>query len=192
MKLINLLKTSSLAAAAILLADNGAAQTEAGKWQLSLGGSYSHSWVNSDVAVDTSLDIYSGSVDFGYFMLRSLEIKGGISVIGIDGSLGTAGVEGSANAWVVPVSVGLDYHINTRSKFVPYVGGALGVYVVGAGFGEDWGAAVGVTGQLHAGLKQFVKENVAIVYQVSYDYIPLPDDVSLSTVSFSIGLSFMF
>ncbi len=192
MKTINVLQISILTFVTVLPASTAIAQTEKGNWELALSGSFSHTWVNSEFDVDNSLDIYTGSLTTGYFFTRGLEAKLGLSVVGINGSLGAGALEGSANAWVVPVTLGLDYHFNTGSKFVPYLGGALGTYVVGAGFGEDWTAAVGVLADGHGGLKQFVKDNVAIDYRVSFQYIPLPDSISLNTVTFSIGLSFYF
>lgn len=180
-----LMKSGSIVAGTILLATTALAQTQKGKWDLSFSGSYNAAWVSaddSDFSTD-SMQVYSGTVGVGYFLTDPLEIKGNISIIGLNG--------GGMNAYVVPLTVGVDYHFNTKNKTVPYVGLAVGVYIVGGGFEEDSGAIGGVLGDGHAGLKQFLSEDVALDFRVGYQYAPLPG-VSLNNVTASIGLSFQF
>ncbi len=84
-----LLLRFSLTAAAALVADSAAAQTEAKTWEMSLNGSYSHSWVNGVSSdINQGLTLYSGALSVGYFFTDALELKANVSVLGFDGLIG--------------------------------------------------------------------------------------------------------
>jgi hypothetical protein len=145
--------------------------------------------VTTVTEVDAGLNIYYGSLSLGYFASRCVEIKGGVACLGFDGDIGGSG---GVSSFVVPITVGMDFHINTKSPFVPYLGIYGGGYIVGAGFGENWGGAGGAIADFHGGIKQFVAKNVAIDYRVSYEFIAMPAPVALNTVSIGVGLAFFF
>jgi hypothetical protein len=179
------LKLSGILVGATLLASTALAQTEKGKWELSFAGALNSGWLSQDeqnVSSDT-LTVYSGAVSGGYFMTDALEIKGNIGFLGFS--------SGEINAYLVPLTIGLDYHFNTKGTTVPYLGVAGGAWVVGGGFKDETEAFGGVLGDAHVGIKQFLKKDVSINLEVGYQYAPLPI-VSLHNVTARLGLSLMF
>lgn len=191
MKIARTLKTTAVAGVVALLAVTATAQTAAQKWELSLMGSFNYTWANTPVEVDNNLTLYNLTIGAGYFVSNPLEIKAGLSIMGFDGAIGSDSDQGSVSGFVVPLTLGADYHFNTKGKFVPYVGFSIGVFVMGAGFGESVAGMGSVLGEGHAGFKQFLSSDVAFNFQVGYQYAPLPF-VDLNAVTANIGFSFFF
>jgi hypothetical protein len=191
MQTMKALKTILGAGGVTLLAIAVTAQTAPNKWELSLLGSFNHTWVDSPLSVDNSLNLYDLSVDIGYFVSHPLELRAGFSIMGFDGAIGSDADQGNVSGFVVPLTLGADYHFNTKHKFVPYVGFSIGIFVTGAGFGQDVAAMGSVMGDAHVGFKQFLADNVALNCQLGYQYSPLPF-VDLNTVTANLGISFFF
>lgn len=164
----NLFKSLVLAAA--LAAPFGAsAAVQQGLMEVDFSASYSSLDVYN---ADVDLGLFSGS--FGYFVTDALEVNAGLTYLHAD-------VEG-VDIDAVLASGGVDYHFNTQSDFVPFVGGALyfGYADFAGNDGDDWGWEV------RAGLKQFIRENIAIRYTVSYMNF---DELELDGISVGVGLA---
>jgi outer membrane protein W len=197
-KIMKVLKTLAIVGSIALLASTAVAQTEKGKWDVSLLGSYNCGWIGGSVNSGT-LQVYQGGLGLGYFITKPLEIKLNGSVLGA--SAGDSGSFGGSFT-VIPVTIGADYHFDierllpyTQGKTVPYLGAGLGgaIFTGNAGaLGKSESATMGalmVDG--HVGLKQFVSKDVSLNLQVGYQYLPLPG-ISLNNVTVGVGLSFYF
>lgn len=144
-----------------------------GLWEVNLSGSYSSMDAGS---VDLDLALATGSA--GYFVTNNIEVSGMLTYMNADvlGEDLTALLLGTA----------VDFHLNTDSAFVPFVGAAIyyaDAEVEGLGSDDDW------AWEARAGIKQFVAENVAINYQVSYiDF----DKLEMDGITVSLGISFFF
>lgn len=160
----------SLVLAAALAAPFGAsAAVQQGLMEVDFSASYSSLDLYD---ADVDLGLFSGS--FGYFVTDALEVTAALTYLHAD-------VEGF-DIDAILGSAAVDYHFNTQSDFVPFVGGALHYgYLDAEGFDDnDWGWEV------RAGLKQFIRENIAIRYTVSYINF---DDLELDGVSVGVGLA---
>lgn len=94
-------------------------------------------------------------VTLGYFVTEAVSISAAISGGGDSSSL-------ISSAY----TVGVDYHFGASSNLVPYLGAE-----VGYGESEESTFIVdeeddGFLWEIHGGLKQFLNENVAIVYEL--------------------------
>lgn len=169
----NKLITWALGAVIALSATVTNAAVRQGMWETSFSGSYSHLKVE-----DESVDLWLLDVKAGYFVLEPLEIS--VAANYLKAEVDTFDLRG------IMLGAGVDYHFMTQTQLVPYVGGALhwvDVKVGGLGSEDDWAFDV------HAGLKQFVSQNVAIKYEVSYLKF---DEMDLDGINVSVGLSFFF
>jgi outer membrane protein W len=180
---MKLLKISGLGFGVAILAGQAFAGTEAGKYEITASGSYSHEW-ESGSGNSSSIDIYEGTLAGGYFFTDALEVKLQGTFVGID-------TKGSSD-YNILVMAGPDYHFRTKTDMVPYVG------VYGGGFFGDGSSAGGgssssVGGAVdgHVGLKQFIGERTSIDYRVSYQYETV-SGTSLNGVVFSVGISYQF
>jgi opacity protein-like surface antigen len=144
-----------------------------GMVETSFSGAYSHLKSGGD-----SMDLWLGDVKAGYFVMEPLEVS--VAATYLKADLG-----GGADLRALMLGAGVDYHFMTRTPLVPYVGAGLHwVDLKSGGAGsDDWAWDV------HAGLKQFVSQNVAIKYEVSYLKF---DDFDLKGINVSVGLSFFF
>ncbi|HEV2319895.1 MAG TPA: hypothetical protein VGV18_09105, partial [Verrucomicrobiae bacterium] len=80
----------------------------------------------------------------------------------------------------------------TEGKTVPYLGAGLGGFIVEGGVPDAGSGHFGeVMGEGHAGVRQFVSQDVSLDFQIGYQYLPLPG-VSLNDVTANVGLSFYF
>ena len=167
-----LITLAALGAAVFSVSTGADAAVRQGNIETAFSGSYS----NLDSPVG-DMDTLILDVKAGYFVTAPIEVSAGLSYLDAD----LAGTDLEA----LMVGGGVDYHFNTQSQFVPYVGAALhwvDVDVAGGG-DDDW------AWEAHAGLKQFVARNVAIKYQVSYIEF---DDLDLDGMMVNVGLSFFF
>ena len=169
MKLNKLIISSIAIAAAFSL--QGAVQE--GLWEVNVSGSYSSMDVQT---VDLDMALFSGSA--GYFVTNNIQVGGMLTYM-------NAEVLGE-DLTAVMLGTAADYHFNTQSTFVPFVGAAfyyVDVDVDGLGSDNDW------AWEARAGVKQFVAENVAITYKLAYmDF----DELEMDGITVSLGLSFLF
>lgn len=158
---------------AVLVAPFGAsAAVHKGLTEINASASYSS--LDAE-GTDLDLGLFSGSV--GYFVTNGLQVTGAVTYMTAD----IDGVDLSATL----LGGAVDYHFNTQSRLVPFIG-ARAHYVrvdVDDLDDDDWGWEV------RAGLKQFVADNVAIRYSVSYLKF---DKLELDGISAGVGLSFFF
>lgn len=148
------------------------AAVEKGDWELDFSGSYS-----TLDAAGSDLDLGTVSAKIGYFVSDMFEPGGMLTYL--DAELD--GVDISATL----LGVTFDAHFNTDSSFVPYAG--AGFYYVDAeldGLNDD-----DTAWEIRAGIKQFIAENVAINYGISYMEFT---DLELDGVSAVLGLSVFF
>lgn len=129
-------------------------------------------------AGDSDIDLLLVDVKAGYFVTNALQISGAVSYFDMD-------IDGDGLDALM-LGAGADYHFLTQTEIVPYVGAGINwVDVNFDGIGDDDDYAW----EARAGMKQFVAQNVAIKYQVSYiDF----DDLDLSGITVNVGLSFFF
>lgn len=169
---------------------NGAVQKGAMEVDFALSGSWMDAEVSSPAGSGSlDVDTLSLGASFGYFVTDAIETSVGLSYVNVD-------LDGIADIEAILGSVALDYHFNTQSTFVPYVGAALyyGDFEVDApdltGSMDDW------AWEVRAGLKQFIRENVAIRYTVSYLQTSEMDigigDLEIDGFNIGIGLSVFF
>lgn len=167
------LQTAALGAALLLMTATSHAAVQQGDWELGFSGSYS---ALDAGGADLDLLLLDGKA--GYFVTSGLQVSSSLTYL-------DAEIEGDSLDAIM-VGGGADYHFNTQSTFVPFVGAGISwvdVDVGGLGGGDDF------AWEVRAGAKQFVAENVAIKYQVSYLEF---DDLDLDGVNVNIGLSFFF
>lgn len=187
-------KIFTLVGSIVLLVGTANAQTEKGKWELSLLGSYNCGWISAGDYNSQTLQIYDGGLGVGYFLSKPLEVKLDAAILGAGG--------GGVNMAVVPVTLGLNYHFNierlspyTEGKTVPYIGAGLGGAFATGGITDLNTGGSQTTGCImfdaHVGLKQFVSKNVSLNFQVGYQYLPLPF-INLNNITAGVGLSFYF
>jgi len=77
---------------------------------------------------------------------------------------------------------GLDYYFPGDTEYLPYVGGGIGISIM-----QDE-TDLGLDG--HAGVKQFVLENVSVNYELSYT--TRAEDIGAGDIVLSVGLSTYF
>ncbi|MGH7943352.1 MAG: hypothetical protein ACREFR_20015 [Limisphaerales bacterium] len=181
----------TIAGGLALIASVAVAQTQKGDWDVSVLGSFNSGWITSGSISTSSLKVYNGGAGLGYFLTDAWELDGNALVLGAVG--------GGANLNVVQLTLGANYNFNiqrllpfTEGKTVPYVGAGLGGFIVGGGVTDVGSGHFGaVMGEGHAGVRQFLSQDVSLDFQVGYQYLPLPG-VSLNDVTANIGLSFYF
>lgn len=183
---MNLSCLSGIVVAATLVAGTAFGQTEQGRKELSLSGAYSAAWLSADYAeLNTRVThVYVGTLGVGYFVTDALEAKVNLSVVGA--SAGTL-----ADIYVIPITLGLDYHFNTKKTAVPYLGAAVGVYAIGGGFADVSQTLGAAMANVHVGLKYFATKRAAFDCQVGYEYIPLPV-VTLNSTFVTVGIGVYF
>lgn len=182
----------TIAASLTLLAGTAFAQTQKGDWEVSVMGSFNSGWITSGDLESSSLKVYNGGVGLGYFLTRHWELEGNATFVGAVG--------GGANLNLVQLTLGANYNFNienllpfTQGKTVPYIGAGLGGFIVGGGIeDDDSDHYAAVMGEGHIGVRQFLSPNVSLNFQVGYQYLPLPESVSLNEVTANLGLSFYF
>ena len=165
--------TTVFAAFAMMAAVTAAqAQVSAGKHELAFSGSYS-----SLDAGGFDIDMLAITGTYGYFVSDPLQLSVNVAWLDLD----VAGSDLTARS----IGVGADFHFATTTALVPYVGAGLNWVDADFGFGsdDDW------SWQVRGGLKQFVANNVALKYEVSYTSY---DELDLDGFTVSVGLSFFF
>jgi hypothetical protein len=186
--------TLTLASGMVFLAVTAVAQTQKGNWEVSAMGSFNSGWVTSGDLSSSSLKVYNGGLGLGYFLTDHWELEGNVLVLGAVG--------GGANLNLVQLTLGANYNFNierllpfTEGKTVPYIGAGIGGFIVGGGVEDDNADSdhyAAVMGEGHVGVRQFVSQNVSLDLQIGYQYLPLPEGVSLNDVTANFGLSFYF
>src|SRR5690606_36343227 len=140
-----------------------------GTWETGFSGSYS-----ALDAADNDIDLLLLDAKAGYFVTNALEVSGALG--DLDAEIEGDGME------ALMLGAGVDYHFNTDSAMVPFVGAGISwvdVDVDGLGGDDDY------AWEARAGIKQFVADNVAVKYQLSYiDF----NDLDLSGVRLNVGL----
>ena len=169
----NLMKSLALAGlAALLIQPALQGKIRKGTWEVGLAGSYS-----SLDAGGSDIDLAQINLKFGYFVTGVVQTSGMLTYLDadLDGDSLKATMLGGA----------LDFYMGS-TEIQPYIGASaywVDVELEGLGSADDmaWDA--------HAGIKQFVAENVAIDYRVSYIVF---DDLDLDGFSVGVGLSYLF
>lgn len=165
-----LIKTIAVfAALAAPLVSYGAVQK--GLKEVGIEGAFTYSDYNGGHSTDTYV---AGTL--GYFVTDAIEVIGGISLNYFDDEFGSG--------HSIMLGAGVDYHFNTQSNFVPYVGASIfwGEYDYGTTF-DDF------AGEVRGGIKQFLTDNVALKYQVFYRAYDKADSEDLGV---GLGLSYFF
>ena len=171
MKTTQLIKLLLTGAAILGLQFGLTAGVEKGTWELAMSGSYS----NLD-AGGSDIDMIQANLKAGYFTTSAFELSGMLTYL--DADLDDLDLKATM------LGAGADYHFGS-GDILPYVGAAIyWVDVELEDLSDDdfaW--------DIHAGLKQFVAENVAIDYRVTYVSF---DDLDLDGFSVGFGFSFFF
>jgi opacity protein-like surface antigen len=139
--------------------------------------SFSGSWVALS-AGDVDLDLLSAQLTAGFMVSNNMQLTVGGLYLHAD----VEGIDVSAAGGML----GANYLFAPQNQIVPYVG--AGVTYVYADFDgeiddDDW------AWEVRGGFKQYVRENVAVKYQVSYQQF---DKLELDGVAASIGMVFSF
>lgn len=138
--------------------------------------SFSGGAAGIDVGDSTEL-LYAGTVMLGRFVTPGLQLS-----IGAD--YGRADLDDATFTSMGPLG-SIDYHFNTSSVFVPYVGiGAAWTNVeIDETDDSDW------CWNAHVGIKQYVAPDTALKYQITYfDHA----DFDIRGLGVSLGLCFLF
>ena len=129
-------------------------------------------------AAGSDLDLLQISGSYGYLVTDSFSINAALSYMDVD----LAGMSLDSTL----LGVGIEYHFSPEGDLVPFAGVTFDfadINVGGLGDDEDWAWDV------HLGVKQFLRENVIVKYQVGYiDF----DDFDIDGVNVSVGLGFVF
>lgn len=136
------------------------------------------SYSNLD-AEGSDLSLLLTNANVGYFVTDGMELGASLTWLEAD-------LDGDDLSAVL-LGTGIDYHFATSSGLVPYVG--AGAYYAEADLDGD--SVDGWAWEVRAGLKQFVAENVAIKYQISYIDFDL-DDVNIDGINVGVGLAIFF
>lgn len=160
------------------LAGGSFAGTKAGDKEVGVQMSLNHDF-NGDGSTATQ---FSG--DVGYFFTDAFEA--GVSV-GINwaeaGDVDVTSVSGFGIA---------NYHFNTSSNIVPYVGAGAGFEYASYddGNSDDSNTEFAIEG--HVGIKQFVAERTFLNYQVQYHRLVGSDIEDDGRINATIGVGFSF
>lgn len=164
------------------------AAVQQGMSEIGFSGSYQNNSVDfdlgkdSDIQIDGDSDTLSLTGSYGYFFTDAWQ--GTIFATYQQQDFG----DGHTDTLYVGGAV--DYHFNTDSNFVPYVGVGAAYGSIDAGeldeelgdFTED-----DVVVQARVGLKQFVAENIAVRYQIEWN-----QGENTESLGASLGLSTFF
>lgn len=169
----------------------GAVQKGAKEIDFSLSGSWMDTKVSgSGGSGSLDVDMINIGGSFGYFVTDAIQTTVGLAYLDVD-------FDGAADLEALLASFAVDYHFNTQSTFVPYIGAAVYYGDFEADVdgmkadADDW------AWEVRAGLKQFITDNVAIRYTVSYfetDGVKIGNDMKLELdgIQLGVGLSVFF
>ena len=136
---------------------------------------------------DVDMSIFSAAIGVGRFFTDNFEAEIGLigQTITIDEG------SGSETLQQMGLQVRPNFHFNTASNTVPYLGLTLGYLWVDLFGGDGSGFMYG--GQ--AGIKQFVSENSYLQFELGYTASDLEiedTDVALGDFRFSLGVGYKF
>ncbi|KAF0094754.1 MAG: hypothetical protein E1N59_1758 [Puniceicoccaceae bacterium 5H] len=170
-----------------------------GDSEFSLGGAYQTMELEVD-DVDGNADLNGNTylAHYGYFVLDKL-------ALGVEGTYRRlhAEVDDEADATFSTFSAALtaDYYLPSAGSFSPYLGASLGYLRADLdaneyGYGLD-GNVDGLQLGARVGVQQFLADNVALNYQVCYNYVMFGDeygaeDLTGKGFSFALSLSYFF
>ncbi len=138
--------------------------------------SFSGSWASVDTDSESD-SMFGGNVLIGRFVTPNLQLSAGAEYESAD----FGGVDFSSFGGIALV----DYHVNPTADFVPYFGGGAAWVSIerDSRQSEDWYWTA------HVGIKQYLKPDTAIKYEVGYlDY----DAKDVQGFRASIGICFAF
>lgn len=136
------------------MASTASAAIEAGNTTLTLSAAYTFTGIpDYDVS---SWDI-TGNIALGRFITNNFQLEGVLN-----GSVGN--ILDSADYYYGALLLRPNFHFDTQSATVPYIGAAVGIYF----FEMDDDGGTNFAYGAQAGIKQFVKDNVFLQVEGSY------------------------
>ena len=166
------------------------AATKAGDLYLDGGLSFNAATIEVE-SEDFDASMFMANVGVEKFFTDSFATEFGI--LGMAANIDISGDDISLTG--IGLQVKPNWHFNTASNVVPYVGLNLGYAWLGTDVeGEDADGNAFIYGA-QAGIKQFIKENVCLQYEVSYTMgtLEMEDtDIDIGDLRIGVGIGYKF